>query len=371
MSGIEEYLTNEFNARKTRNTYRAVLKKYFEIIGADPETYFNEGRTQDDYLKDLKTYINTFLVGRPAKTCTSYISGIKGFHKYNKVLLDEEELKTIRKRHKNMKSNRALTKDRPPSITELQRILSHGTVMDKAFFSILFSSGMRIGELAKMPKNQGKEIYIYFDENPVRIDIPETITKNGERRTTFMSNEAKKFLQEWLRVRDDYINNVAFRSQNLPNKIKERITPKDPRLFPYNTVTMWRRWGNMCEKAELTERDIRTKRAIIHPHGLRKGFRTIMGTKIGIDFTEEMMGHAGYLAESYVRHTDEELASAYKLGMNAVTIFEREIPQDMREWQQRDAEKDKKIAELESRMQRMMEDMQHLLIENDKKNRDE
>ena len=37
MGGIEEYLTDNFEARKTQNTYRAVQKKYFEVIGESPE----------------------------------------------------------------------------------------------------------------------------------------------------------------------------------------------------------------------------------------------------------------------------------------------------------------------------------------------
>ena len=278
--------------------------------------------------------------------------------RHHKVKIDPDELKTIIKRHKGMGSNRALTKDRPPSITELRQILTHGGVLNKAFFTMLVSSGMRIGELSKLPLKS-----IHMDEDPVRIDIPSSITKNGQRRTTFISKEAKNFLLEWLKVRDDHIKDVQFRTKNLPNKVKNVISTKDPRVFPFNTVTAWRRWDNMCKNAGFTEKDTETGRAVIHPHGLRKFFRTHMGTAIGVDFTHEIMGHSGYLSSEYRKHTDEELANAYRVGISAVTVFEREIPQNLRQVNEQLQEKERKITDLQAVVQDLKMELLELKLE--------
>jgi integrase len=358
MSGIEEYLTENFEARKTQNTYRAVLNKYFKVIGESPETYFNNGKTQEDYLNDIKKYINVFLKGKPSKTCLSYLSGIKSYLRHNKVKIDPDELKTIIKRHKGMGSNRALTKDRPPSLVELRQILTHGDVLDKTFYLMLLSSGMRIGELSKLPLN-----VVHMDENPVRIDIPSTITKNGERRTTFISKEASNFLIEWLKVRDAHIRDVMFRTLNLPNKVKDVIRADDPRVFPFNPVTAWRRWENMCKKAGFKEKDVQTERAVLHPHALRKFFRTHMGTAIGVDITEELMGHNGYLASEYRNHTDAELGEAYRVGMGAVTVFEREIPQDLTKVNAQLKQKDEEIQQIKEENQKLRNYLQDFEIE--------
>jgi integrase len=238
------------------------------------------------------------------------------------VKLDPEEIKTIIKRNKGMGSNRPLTKDRPPSYVELRQILTHGETVEKTFYLMLLSSGMRIGELCSI-----KIQNVYMNENPVRIDIPSNFTKTGERRTTFISNEAKNFLVEWLKIRQGYMQLVKNRTKNLPTKLK--IPENDNRLFPFATITAWKRWVKMCKRAGFTERDSQTNRAILHPHGLRKFFRTHMGSKIGVDKTEELLGHEGYLTAEYRRHTDKELAESYLLGMGVLNIFEREIAQDL------------------------------------------
>jgi hypothetical protein len=109
----------------------------------------------------------------------------------------------------------------------------------------------------------------------------------------------------------------------------------------------------MCIKAGLVEKDSQTDRAIIHPHSLRKFFRTHMGTKIGVDITEEIMGHNGYLSGEYRKHTDKELGEAYTPGMNAVTCFEREIPQDLSKVNAQLKEKDDEITQMRRDIQEL------------------
>jgi integrase len=339
MSGIEEFL-KEFGAKRTQNTYRAVLKGYFKVIGATPETYFTEGR---DYQADVKKYKNEFLNDRPPKTYTSYMSGINSYLKENGVDLGSGFWKTLKGRKKGAKSNRAITKDRVPTPEEMKQILSHGGAKERAFFLILVSSGMRIGELCQIGKGD-----IYLDEDPARIDIPPKVTKTGERRTTFMSNEARNALNEWLKVRDNYVE-YAITKNNLPGVNK---TVNDDRVFPFNQVTGWRYWTVMLQKAGFTEKDTQTKRAVLHLHVLRKYFRTNMPKTIGLDMTEELLGHSGYLTE-YRKHSDKELAEAYKNGQSAVLIFEREIAQDLTEVSTKLKQKDDEIAKMKADIEKM------------------
>lgn len=356
MCGIEEYLNENFKANKTRITYRAILNGYFQVIGEPPETYFKNGRKDEDFLNDLKKYINTSLSGRPSKTCLSYISAVRTYMRHNKVKLDPEDIKTIIKRNKGMGSNRPLTKDRPPSYVEIRQILTHGETVEKTFYLCLLSSGMRIGELCGI-----KIQNVYMNENPVRIDIPSTETKNGQRRTTFISNEAKNFLIEWFKVRQGYMQLVNERTKNLPTNMKMKITDNDNRVFPFSALTAWKRWGKMCKRAGFTERDTQTNRAVLHPHGLRKFFRTHMGTKIGVDFTEEILGHSGYLVGEYRIHTDRELGDAYLTGMGTVTVFEREIAQDLTNVNEQLKERNEEIKELQVKVANMEREREVIL----------
>ena len=351
MVGIEDFL-KEFGSRRTQNTYRAVLKKYFKVIGGTPETYFKEGR---DYQADVKKYKNEFLNDRPPKTYSSYMSGINSYLKENGIDLGSSFWKTLKGRKKGAKTNRAITKDRVPTLEEMKQILSHGGAKERSFFLILVSSGMRIGELAKIRTRD-----VYLNEDPPRIDIPPEVTKTGERRTAFMSNEARNALKEWLKVRGDYIL-FAINKNNLPG-IKKTLD--DDRVFPFNQVTAWRYWTVMLKKSGYTERDTQTKRMVLHPHVLRKYFRTNMPKTIGLDMTEELMGHTGYLTE-YRKHSDKELAESYKSGMSAVLIFEREIAQDLTEVNKSLKERDEEITQLKekAKLQEMRLDIMALKLE--------
>ena len=75
-------------------------------------------------------------------------------------------------------------------------------------------------------------------------------------------------------------------------------------------------------KSGLNGKDKSTGREKIHPHVLRKFFRTRLGAAgIQIDVVEVLMGHEGYLTEVYRRYTQEDLAKFYKQGEHVLQVF--------------------------------------------------
>ncbi len=83
------------------------------------------------------------------------------------------------------------------------------------------------------------------------------------------------------------------------------------------------RWNKLLEHAGLDKRDRNTGYREIHLHTLRKYFRTHMANTCSRDAVELLLGHAGYLTNSYVRITKEELAKEYKNSMHKLRgIFE-------------------------------------------------
>jgi predicted RNase H-like nuclease (RuvC/YqgF family) len=63
------------------------------------------------------------------------------------------------------------------------------------------------------------------------------------------------------------------------------------------------------------------ERFMVHPHVLRKFFRTKMGQVIPVDVTEALMGREGYLTEVYRRYSLEDLAKFYKQGEHTLLVF--------------------------------------------------
>ena len=78
-----------------------------------------------------------------------------------------------------------------PTNNQLKKILSHGKAIERALFLIASSSGIRIDTLLQLEPSD-----IDMNNSPVKITIPGRITKSGNPRISFMSDEAKTALEE-------------------------------------------------------------------------------------------------------------------------------------------------------------------------------
>jgi len=311
MSKVKNFLENYDNLG-TRRNLKVAIHKYFQCFYEEttPENldemakkYFSEKR---DYEKDVRNFLSS-LNGSAPLTIRLKLSSIKSFLIENDV---ELPLKFWRMINRKMKGSRALTLDRTPTIAELKQILMHMPIQGKALYLILESSGMRIGELLKSNIDD-----LYLEENPARIQIRGEITKTGNSRHAFFSSEAKEAITEWLKVRENYLK-AAIGKSHLYDKVSD-----DPRLFPFNSSTAYCLWKNALHKAGLNGRDKSTNREKLHPHVLRKFFRTQLPSVIPVDIVEALMGHEGYLTEVYRKYKVEDLAKFYLKGEPALLVF--------------------------------------------------
>jgi len=118
--------------------------------------------------------------------------------------------------------------------------------------------------------------------------------------------------------------------------VKHDKEANDNRLFPFHFTTARYIFVKAIQKVGIDERDKSTNFYKIHPHSLRKFFRTQMGAVIPVDIVEALIGHKGYLTTVYRRYTKEQLAEFYKKGETAVTVFGKveelgKIEKDVRE----------------------------------------
>jgi len=96
---------------------------------------------------------------------------------------------------------------------------------------------------------------------------------------------------------------------------------EDPRIFPFETSTAYSLWRKALNKAKLNGKDKSTNRERIHPHVLRKFFRTRLGAVIPVDVVEALMGHEGYLTEVYRRYSLKDLKKFYLKGESALLVY--------------------------------------------------
>jgi len=276
-----------------------------EWIKTKGEQYFGEDR---DYKKDIDAFLVAF-AKRPPKTIQLKLAALKMFLLENEIELPQKFWRRIRRR---IKGSRALTLDKVPSNLELRKLIMHMPVQGKALFLLLSSSGMRIGEALQLKLSD-----VNVNLNPIRVEIRGEYTKTGNSRVAFTSRETKEALEEWFKLREQYIMSAHGKSHLYLKKKAE----EDDRLFPFEDSTAYMIWRNALSRAEMSERDKNTNRRKLHPHVLRKFFRTRLGSVIPVDVVEALMGHEGYLTEVYRRYSMEDLAKFYLQGESALLVF--------------------------------------------------
>ena len=248
----------------------------------------------------------------PAKTFNVTVSTIKKFLMRNDVELKGyiwEDLKNLRT------GSKAVTIDKAPTNQQLKEILLHADLKTKAIGLVLSSSGMRIGEITKIQLDD-----IDWESKPTKINIRANYTKSGNKRYVFISHEAADALNQWLNVRDKYIQN-SWNRRSL-NKISSKRN--DKRVFPISPVLVRFLWNNCLEKAGYDQLDKTTKRHEMHIHVLRKYFLSLMKLEIPEVVVEALAGHDAYLSEAYRRYSEKQMAEYYMKGVNSLLVFERE-----------------------------------------------
>jgi len=368
---IETFLLG-FEKPSTQRIYRGHLNTFFQNIKADPEHYFDNGR---DYQQDLLDFWISLKEYAPC-TRSGKITAIKQFMEENDVIISRKTWNIIKRQKKAIPR----TIDHVPTPQELKSILTHGGVKEKALFLVMASSGIRIDEALSITINDVK----LRDEkgdiiSPAMIKIRQEVSKNDTPRITFISDESRDILIEWLKIREDYL--VALVEKLAKRNMSKEL--KDNRVFPYAWSTAWNMWTRMLHKSKLDKRDTSRKmmqstpkksnaRFEIHLHTLRKFFMNRMKGVTRIDAVEQLAGHEGYLDRSYRRLEEAELIEAYKQGMPSVTIFNN--APDLSGINESLKQKDKDIAEMKEENQRLRNhlqdfemEMRKLLREKDKK----
>jgi integrase len=296
---------NSLKNKKTRIVYKANLKMFFDTIKKTPETLLNQEQKTTE--EDIQIFLGE-IKNKAPKTVLNKISTIRSFIEYNRIELPHIFWKTLKNK---IGSNRPITVKIIPTNEELKQILIRTNCKSRAMILILSSSGIRIGELLKL-----KEEYINFESEPTLIEIPAKISKYNIARTTFISNEATYSLKEWLKERNDYIEQANKKHYKKARKIENYV-------FPFSYETARAIWVNVISNTKLNNKDHTTHRYKMRIHSLRAYFRTRATLKAPLDLVEEMMGHSGYLTQEYRQHTTEDLKQAYIKAEQDLSIFDK------------------------------------------------
>ncbi len=295
---LKEWLT-EFKSKKTQQCYLSALRKFKQNLGIESLNEYIKN-TQDS-TPDLKRFLIS-MDGSPSKSIHANVSAVRSFLKDHDISFSENGWKKLKRRGFMPKRIRAETRDKKLSKTQLRKILNYLDIKGRAQVLFLLSSGCRVGESVKLKIND-----LDLKSDPPCAYIRAENTKNGVgARTVYFSYEAKDAINDWLEIKD------TIKKRNGMPFSKDLV-------FDWAINTARYMWDRAIEKAGLDAKDEKTHCRIYHLHGLRKFFRSQIG--LDVDLTHALMGHSGYLDDSYVRLNQNEIAEAYKEAIPNVSVY--------------------------------------------------
>jgi len=303
------------------------------------ELYLHSKRDNDaDFIRFSEHLIET----RPALSAKQTMTLVRYAMTYHGVTISKGTSQDIRR--ETMRGS-AATVDRTLNIKIINAALQHCTIQGKALFLCLASNGARLNEMLTVSIND-----VDFDNHPVKMTFRGENTKTKTQRYTFISDEAAAAVQEWLKVRSQYIEMSNAKSKKLIARGLASVkTAEDTRLFPFSdaSVTAW--WNDaLAASGELTKDEV-TGRNQLRVHGFRKFFLSQMSLVISKEIPEFLAGHSAYLSGSYRRYDDETVAAEYLKAMHMVSVTGnkqvKELENELKEKMQEQAAKTEKHAE--------------------------
>ena len=230
------------------------------------------------------------------KTQNYYLIALRAFLKYlarqeiKSMSPERIELAKISDRHLDL-----ITKE------ELNRLLnsSQATTLkdlrDKAILELLFSTGLRVSELCSLTS----DIDLSTDELSVR-------GKGGKIRVVFISEEAKRALKQYLKMRKDMSDALFVQIRNTNTKSS---TNSNKKLKDVKSLS--RRSVERIVKQRAIKSGISKK---VTPHVMRNMFATdLLSNGADLRSVQALLGHANIsTTQIYTHVTDRHLRDIHK-----------------------------------------------------------
>ena len=179
-------------------------------------------------------------------------------------------------------------------IKALFSVISGSTLNDlrnKAIFYMLFSTGLRVSELTALDR--------YIDTSKGEISIR---GKGSKVRTVFISDNANKYLKEYLNKRDD-VSEAMFVSKNKKGKENRLTTRSIERIVKKTAIS-----AGISKK--------------VTPHTLRHAFATdLLQNGADIRSVQELLGHSNIsTTQIYTHITNKRLQEVHSKFHNQTDI---------------------------------------------------
>ena len=276
-----DYLEIEKNrSPKTRDNYRRYLDDFIKTT---------EVKKPEDITESVVREYRIKLARRNIKKITQsyYIIGLRNFLKYlikrdiETLSPDKVELPKVSRRDIEL-----LEYDELIRLLEAPEGNSLRALRDRAILETLFSTGLRVSELCKLDR------YINLERGEMSVR-----GKGDKVRVVFISDRAKKAINQYLKVRED-TEEALFVSLTRQGKVIGQITPR----------SVQRLVDRMARKAGIIK-------SSVTPHTLRHSFATdLLINGADLRSVQELLGHANIsTTQIYTHLTNKNLREIHNV----------------------------------------------------------
>lgn len=285
-----EYLEIEKGrSLKTVENYDRYLERFFEFIKAKEVKDITE-----DGLRQFRLWLNRRPgsekgMGMKKNSQNYHLIALRVFLKYlmkrkiSSLSPDHIELAKTSERHLDL-----ITQDELKRLIEAPNGNDIRSLRDKAIMELLFSTGLRVSELASLSRDT---IDQKRDEFSIR-------GKGGKIRIVFVSDSAKKAISQYLERRKDPDDAMFVRLDKESGKIEGEMS-----LTPRSIERMIKKYAI---KAGISKK--------VTPHVIRHTFATdLLQNGADIRSVQVMLGHSNIsTTQIYTHISDKQLRDVHK-----------------------------------------------------------
>ena len=298
---LDEFLTSlelEKNAsEKTIRNYRFYLKRFLDWMKiSKPQDITSEA------IKQFRLRLNRMQSGRDGEllkksTQNYHMIALRAFLKYltkNDIEVIAPEKISLMKQEERQVS--VLEPEELARLLEAPLTLTKDpiiSVRDKAILETLFSTGLRVSELASLSKDQ---MNLNKDEHTIR-------GKGRKLRLVFLSKDSRKWIADYLKLRHDSNPALFVRNDRASHLGKHNNEEEEAEaLTPRSIQRIVQRYA---KASGITKR--------ITPHTLRHTYATdLLMNGADIRSVQTMLGHASITTTQIYTHiTNRQLKDVY------------------------------------------------------------
>jgi integrase len=288
MHSVAVFLTRR--KPETVKVYKRSLILFSESVGFTIENLheYLEGVSKEKLTGDLLTFADS-LKNLGQNSQRNMVASVMSYLSYNDIIVPKAQRTQIVPRKGDVFRDKALTTD------EVKRAFEFLPPIGRSALLLLFTTGMRIGEVIQIKES---------DAEGKIVHLTGAYTKNGRGRDVVMTQECLSYITDiWLPQKAEYLRKAQKRNVGLMSQVREEMRPEikkldDDRIIPCTQSTLYEILMRGFKRAGFGGK--RGDKFLYHPHGLRKSFRSIVGSQ-NPDLAETLMGHEGYLNQSYLR----------------------------------------------------------------------